>query len=109
MQRIFSKYFYLFLGEPITFKLEIEPSANYPVDFYILMDLTATMDDDLNNLKKLALNICKFGKWNKVYTYSLKHVVHSKRFITNLAYFCLGGNLAEPMPQKKTLQCVSIR
>ncbi|CAB4036176.1 integrin beta-6 isoform X1, partial [Paramuricea clavata] len=45
------------VGEPITFKLQIEPSANYPVDFYILMDLTATMDDDLNNLKKLALNI----------------------------------------------------
>ncbi|CAB4036485.1 integrin beta-6 isoform X1 [Paramuricea clavata] len=87
------------VGEPITFTLTIEPSANYPVDFYILMDLSATMDDDLNTLKKLALNICKFGKSNTV-TYSLIHVVHSKRFITNMAYFCFGENLAELMPQK---------
>ncbi len=42
--------------------MEIKPSENYPVDFYILMDLTATMADDLENLKKLALNICKFTK-----------------------------------------------
>ncbi|CAB4032725.1 integrin beta-6-like [Paramuricea clavata] len=45
------------VGEPVKFKIEIEPSKNYPVDFYILMDLTATMKDDLNNVKKLALDI----------------------------------------------------
>ena len=48
-----------FLGEPVTFNLEIQPSKNYPVDFYILMDLSDSMHDDLNNLKELAVNICK--------------------------------------------------
>jgi hypothetical protein len=56
----FCNYNLLFLGEPKKFTVEIQPSKNYPVDFYILMDLTATMADDLNNLKKLAQNICKF-------------------------------------------------
>lgn len=60
MANEFSISSYLFLGEPVKFKIEIEPSKNYPVDFYILMDLTATMKDDLNNVKKLALDICKY-------------------------------------------------
>ncbi|XP_028399504.1 integrin beta-2-like isoform X1 [Dendronephthya gigantea] len=45
------------VGEPLNLKIEIQPSANYPVDFYILMDLSASMADDLASLKKLTRNI----------------------------------------------------
>ncbi|XP_028399547.1 integrin beta-1-like [Dendronephthya gigantea] len=45
------------IGEPLKLKIDIQPSANYPVDLYILMDLSASMSGDLDNVKKLARNI----------------------------------------------------
>ncbi|XP_046846102.1 integrin beta-1-B-like [Xenia sp. Carnegie-2017] len=45
------------VGEPLKFNFLVRPSKDYPVDFYILMDLSLSMNDDLNSVKRLAVNI----------------------------------------------------
>lgn len=50
--------FALFLDEPVTFTISVKPTTNYPVDLYYLMDLSATMRDDLDQIKKLGNLIC---------------------------------------------------
>ncbi len=46
-----------YAGEPVTFNLSIQPAANYPLDLYLLMDLSYSMRDDLDNLKQLGNQI----------------------------------------------------
>ena len=46
-------------GEPISFRLGIQPAPNFPLDLYLLMDLSASMNDDLANLKTLGDDIGK--------------------------------------------------
>ena len=50
--------FALFLEEPLTFTISVKPAKDYPVDLYYLMDLSATMRDDLDQIKKLGSQIC---------------------------------------------------
>lgn len=45
------------IGQPITFPLEVRPARNFPIDLYVLMDLSFSMDDDLANLKSLGANL----------------------------------------------------
>ncbi len=35
----------------------VEPARNFPVDIYLLMDLSASMEDDLDNLKRLGASL----------------------------------------------------
>ncbi|XP_073722140.1 integrin beta-2-like [Misgurnus anguillicaudatus] len=42
-------------GKPHTFQLEFKQAEGYPVDLYYLMDLSYSMKDDLENVKKLGL------------------------------------------------------
>jgi len=37
-------------GEPQTFTVRVSPSANYPLDLYILMDLSSSMSDELQSM-----------------------------------------------------------
>ena len=45
------------LGEPVTFNLSVQPAPNFPLDLYLLMDLSYSMRDDLDNLKGLGSQI----------------------------------------------------
>ena len=44
---------------PTTFTLMVKPASNFPLDLYILMDLSYSMRDDLDNLKLLASSLGK--------------------------------------------------
>ena len=46
--------------EPQHFDLEVRPSNNYPIDLYLLMDLSYSMRDDLKKLKTLGAQLCKY-------------------------------------------------
>lgn len=53
-------YFYFhFSDEPIGIRLYVRQSEDYPVDLYYVMDLSKSMDDDLENLKRLGTTLCK--------------------------------------------------
>lgn len=41
----------------MTFTLQVRPARNYPLDVYLLMDLSASMADDLVNLQGLGTQI----------------------------------------------------
>lgn len=47
----------LVVGVPVTFPLRVRPARNYPLDLYLLMDLSYSMSDDLSNLKSLGNQI----------------------------------------------------
>eukprot|EP00794_Sanderia_malayensis_P003179 gene3179-3650_t len=44
-------------GQPATFEIKVKPAKDYPVDLYYLMDLSYSMNDDLDNLKNLGTQI----------------------------------------------------
>ena len=44
-------------GDPIMFPLSVEPANNFPIDLYLLMDLSFSMRDDLDNLKALGAQL----------------------------------------------------
>jgi len=46
-------------GQSKSFQLSVKPAPNYPVRLYYLMDLSYSMKDDLENLKKLGREIAK--------------------------------------------------
>lgn len=37
--------------------MTVRPARNFPIDLYLLMDLSFSMRDDLNNLKNLGANL----------------------------------------------------
>ena len=45
------------LGEAVKFSLSVQPAMNYPLDLYLLMDLSFSMSDDLLNVQALASDI----------------------------------------------------
>lgn len=49
-----------FADEPQEFEIEVRPSNNYPIDLYLLMDLSYSMRDDLAKLKTLGAQLCKY-------------------------------------------------
>ena len=55
--RIYMYYYITHLGEPVTFNLSVRPAPNFPLDLYLLMDLSYSMRDDLDNLKGLGSEI----------------------------------------------------
>ncbi len=42
------------------FPLMVQLAPNFPVDIYLLMDLSLSMDDDLTNLKRLGNELGKY-------------------------------------------------
>ena len=58
------------------FILTVRPSNNYPIDLYLLMDLSYSMRDDLAKLKTLGAQLCKQNLQTvkcELSTPSLKH------------------------------------
>ena len=45
------------IGSPVTFEVQVQPANNFPIDLYLLMDLSFSMDDDLDNLKRLGTSL----------------------------------------------------
>ena len=54
---IFRYTVFPFVGEPIEFPITVQPARNFPVDIYLLMDLSFSMNDDLENLKLLGAQL----------------------------------------------------
>ncbi|XP_061609115.1 integrin beta-6 [Phyllopteryx taeniolatus] len=46
-------------GSQVTFQVKIQHTEDYPVDLYYLMDLSASMIDDLNTIKDLGSTLSK--------------------------------------------------
>ena len=44
----------------MTFEVQVKPANNFPIDLYLLMDLSASMSDDLQNLKRLGTQLGRF-------------------------------------------------
>ncbi len=49
-----------YIGIPMTIPLSVRPARNFPVDIYLLMDLSLSMNDDLENLKLFGDELCKY-------------------------------------------------
>lgn len=47
------------LGEPQNFTVQVTPDSNYPLDLYILMDLSHSMLGDLGTVRALLDNLGK--------------------------------------------------
>lgn len=46
-------------GEPQTFSLKLKRAEDYPIDLYYLMDLSFSMNDDLENVKNLGTDLMR--------------------------------------------------
>ncbi|OCT63520.1 integrin beta-6 isoform X1 [Xenopus laevis] len=46
-------------GRELTFQINVRQTENYPVDLYYLMDLSASMDDDLKTIKELGSSLSR--------------------------------------------------
>ena len=57
---------FLIIGEPVTFSLSVQPAMNYPLDLYLLMDLSISLRNVLSNVQALASDI---GKYLYLYGY----------------------------------------
>lgn len=53
-------FFLLFgAGSQVTFQVKVQHTEHYPVDLYYLMDLSASMVDDLQKIKDLGSTLSK--------------------------------------------------
>ena len=48
---------FLFLGAPKSFSIKVKPAENFPVNLYYLMDMSKSMEDDLDKLRTLGTKI----------------------------------------------------
>ena len=48
-------------GEKVSFDVSVKPAENFPIDLYYLMDMSFSMADDLQNLKKLGGSLGQIG------------------------------------------------
>ena len=46
-------------GDPQTFTVSVTPQRNLPLDFYILIDLSGSMENELNTVKSISSRIGK--------------------------------------------------
>ena len=51
---LYIKLFLCFLGQPQSFTVSVRPADNLPVDIYLLIDKSFSMNDDIQNLKRLS-------------------------------------------------------
>ncbi|XP_043344255.1 integrin beta-6 isoform X4 [Cervus canadensis] len=59
LRRILPTYLELEKGLEQTLQVQVRQTEDYPVDLYYLMDLSASMDDDLNTIKELGSLLSK--------------------------------------------------
>ena len=52
-----SPFSYMYEGSPEIFSVQVRPANNFPIDLYLLMDLSFSMSDDLANLKQLGTQL----------------------------------------------------
>ena len=57
-------------GEPQSFTVQVTPNSDYPLDLYILMDLSNSMQDDLEMVRALLDDLSKFLPGSVYYTVS---------------------------------------
>lgn len=48
-----------FLGDQISFRVQVRPVEDYPVDLYYLMDLSLSMKDDLDTILNLGTKLAE--------------------------------------------------
>ena len=48
------------IGDTQSVRVSVRPVLNFPVDFYFLLDLSGSLADDLENIKRLSQDISKF-------------------------------------------------
>ena len=74
-------HMYTHTGEPITFPLSIRPARNFPFDLYLLMDLSFSMRDDLDNLKRLGANLGMLpcGSISRCLTFCIMFYTHLRQ------------------------------
>ena len=70
------KLFFCILGQPQSFTVSVRPANNFPVDFYLLIDESFSMNDDLQNLKNLSsqlgVYVCVCA-YMSMHTYTFVH------------------------------------
>jgi hypothetical protein len=47
-------------GQPYTQEVKITPASSFPIDMYVLMDLSLTMSDDLGTLQRISQKLGQF-------------------------------------------------
>ena len=76
--------FLCFLGQPQSFTVSVRPADNFPVDFYLLIDESFSMNDDLQNLKNLSSQL---GVYVCVCAYMCMHThTHTCAYICDCMY-----------------------
>jgi protocadherin alpha len=85
-------------GSPQTFEVQVKPANNFPIDLYLLMDLSLSMSDDLSNLKRLGTQLAdRITEISNNFTLGFGSFVDKKRgsFVNldprRLLDPCLGG------------------
>jgi hypothetical protein len=48
------------IGQPYTQEVKITPASSFPIDMYVLMDLSLTMSDDLGTLQRISQKLGQF-------------------------------------------------
>lgn len=54
-----SHFLLTLIGHAETIQIKVRQTEDYPIDLYYLMDLSASMDDDLNTIKELGSTLSK--------------------------------------------------
>lgn len=61
------------IGNPQTFTVDVTPTANYPLDIYILMDLSTSMQIYLDNLRDVTQHLGTYD-YTWLYWYIATHM-----------------------------------
>jgi len=48
-------------GQPQSITVSVQPANNFPLDIYLLIDQSLSMNDDLQNLKNLSSQLGRFN------------------------------------------------
>ncbi|XP_011407463.2 PREDICTED: integrin beta-6-like [Amphimedon queenslandica] len=51
---------YLRAGETQSLRVSVRPVLNFPIDFYFLLDSSSSLEDDLENIRRISQDISKF-------------------------------------------------
>jgi hypothetical protein len=54
----------MYVGEAQTFPVIVRPARDFPIDLYLLMDLSFSMNDDLENLQMLGADLGKYDNYS---------------------------------------------
>ena len=73
-----------FLGQPQSFTVSVRPADNFPVDIYLLIDESFSMNDDIQNLKSLSSQL---GVYVCVCAYMCMHTQYVHTSVT--VYICM--------------------